>query len=180
MLGLGLSLLSKAAVVEQGPAPTKTYVYQSDFSANTDGWSDLFGNVTLSSGQTFQGESGVLKVTWNTGGSASLLNISDGTVQTETAYKLSFRFAYEDNTNAEPQQVVFGIRTPTQNIGVQPIYVDGVVDRRDPNIWFDSGELSFTSGTRSSSQLLIDTGGSDHPGAGDVIYITDVEIYYYS
>lgn len=176
MLGVGLSVSSNSSAYEQG---TKTYVYQSDFSADTDGWSDLFGNVTLSSGQTFQGESNVLKVTWSSGG-ASLLSVAHGTAQASTAYKLSFRFAYEDNTGQEPQQLVFAIRG-SSNTGVQPVTdaEDNVV-RRSPDVWFDSGELSLTTGSSSSSTLLLDTSGTDHPNTGDVVYITDVEIYYYS
>ena len=153
-------------------SPTITYIYQSDFSEDTDGWSvGVIGNVRGTAGQTVGGEDDCLSIQ----GLASAFNyagVSQKTAPTMTAgtrYYASVKVYLESGFDATAY-IVLGSGNDRITMWTNATY-DSV-----PTEEWVTYSTNFVLGTPPSN-WSINTNSDTTLTTGDVLAIKDLKVY---
>lgn len=167
MLGLGIPIIYRTAPIgDPPPAPVKQVVYQSDFTADADGWINPTGTAGVTAPHsTDSGLTDTLRFVSAVplGGSRIIsLDLSSFSVpSTETAYTVKFTFEGGNSSIRALARVgdVYGSYT-------------SVVPEDTPATY----EETITS-TNPSTLTIQFNDGQDYTGTA---YFKDIELFYYA
>jgi len=174
MLGLGNSASKGSLAGSDVTQPQKIVIYESNFSSSADGFGiTLDGSVEGNA--SVGGQDDALKITlgYNTiihgVPAATNFNVSDVSVPDDQVVQVKFLY-YFPSANAGADSMVFEF---------DGLSGDAITDETQ-DVWNTYESSIATSGSVNDTVSITISGGSDGGEQdGDLLYVKNIEIYYY-